>query len=208
MRLRIITALFLISLTLWAGCAVSEPSRFYTLTPIQDSEIGTRAEKYERKIAIGVGPVRFPDYLDRKQIVTRSGRNEIKISEFDRWAGQLKDNTISILCENLSALLSTNLVFAYPWPGSTKPDYVVEVEIMQFDGDLGGKVVLVSRWIVRGGRDKKVLYMKKSRYVEPVEAQGYPAMVAAESRALANLSRDIGSMIGILSQASAPSGPA
>jgi len=205
MTLRITSVLFLVLLALFIGCAGTQPSRFFTLTPIPEQQINAEFEDDNHELAIGIGPVNFPDYLNRKQIVTRSSHNEIKLSEFDRWAGELKENTIRILSENISDLLSTDLVFVHPWRGSTKLDYRIEIEVIRFDGDLGGKVVLISRWAVRGGQDKEVLYITKSRIEEPVETQGYPALVAAQSRALANLSYKISSTIERLSRAQAVS---
>ena len=62
-------------------------------------------------LTIGVGPIRFPDYLDRPGIVTRSSGNTIEIAEFDLWAGSLKDDFMRILAENLSILLGTEKMF-------------------------------------------------------------------------------------------------
>ena len=45
-----------------------------------------------KKVAINIAPVELPDYLNRLQIVTRDGRNELKLAEFDRWAGSLAEN--------------------------------------------------------------------------------------------------------------------
>jgi len=138
-----------------------------------------------------VGPINIPDYLDRQPIVTTSRQHKVKLAEFDRWAGSLKDDFSRVLSENLSILLSTNRVCLFPWRGSVAIDYQVEVEVIQFDGELGGNVLLIARWAVFGGKDNKVFIMKKTSFTEPAGAQGYEAMVAAQSRALMHLSRDI-----------------
>jgi uncharacterized lipoprotein YmbA len=39
--------------------------------------------------AIGLGPITFPKYLDRRQIATRTGPYELEFVEFDRWAEAL-----------------------------------------------------------------------------------------------------------------------
>jgi hypothetical protein len=76
----------------------------------------------------------------------------------------------------------------------------VVVDVNRFDGELGGNTWLIARWSVFGGRDKEVLSMRKSRIIEPLGAQGYRAMDAAQSRALANLSREIAKVIEAISQ--------
>ena len=80
-------------------------------------------------------------------------------------------------------------------------DYQVEVEIYQFDGELGGDLSLTARWTIFGGKDNKVLVMKKTNFTEPAGSPGYEAMVAAQSRALMHLSRDIAVTIKDISQA-------
>src|SRR5262249_23921679 len=77
---------WVISLLL-AGCfGASRPARFYTLDPVQvrDSPGSTSTDA-----VLAVGPIDLPDYVDRPQIVTRTGSNELVIAEFDRWGGSL-----------------------------------------------------------------------------------------------------------------------
>lgn len=192
MTLRIKITLFGMLLMVLAGCAAStEPSRFYRLTPMPGSDPKVLSEKAGQGVSVGVGPVEIPDYLDRPQIVTSSNRNKIKIAEFDRWSGSLKDNFGRVLSENLSILLSTDRVFLFPWRGAISVDYHIGVEVIQFDGELDGNASLTVRWAIFGGNDKKMLVMKRSNLTEPTGARGYEALVAAQSRALGRLSRDI-----------------
>ncbi|MBW2217673.1 MAG: membrane integrity-associated transporter subunit PqiC, partial [Deltaproteobacteria bacterium] len=136
------TALFGILLMLLTGCASTEPSRFYTLTPIPGPDAEVLSETVAQDVSVGVGPINIPDYLDRQQIVTSSNQNEIKMSEFDRWAGSLEDSFARVLSENLSVLLSTDRVFLFPWRGIITVDYHIGVDVIQFDGELGGNASL------------------------------------------------------------------
>jgi len=200
MMLRIKTILFGILLMLLAGCASTEPSRFYALTPMPGSDAGVLSETLAKDVSIGVGPVRIPDYLDRQQIVTTSRQHKIEMAEFDRWAGSLEDSFVLVLSENLSALLSTDRVFTYPWRGSLLIDYQIEVEVVQFDGELGGDASLIARWTIFDVKEKKVLLVEKSNFIESAGAQGYEALVAAQSRTLGHLSRDIAAAVMGVSQ--------
>ena len=200
MMLRIKTILFVLLLLLLAGCASTEPSRFYALTPMPGSDAGVLSETLAQDVTIGVGPVRIPDYLDRQQIVTSSRQHKRKLAEFDRWAGSLKDSFVLILSENLSALLATDRVFTYPWRGSLSIDYQIEVEVVQFDGELGGNASLIARWTIFDAKEKKVLLVKKSNITESAGAQGYEALVAAQSRTLGHLSRDIAAAVKSVSR--------
>ena len=59
---------------------------------------------------VAVGPVAIPDYLDRPQILTRSGPSELQLAEFERWAGSLEKDVSRVLAENLSTLLEKDHV--------------------------------------------------------------------------------------------------
>lgn len=198
--LRIKTALFGISIMLLSGCASTEPSRFYTLTPMPGSHAEVLSETVAQDISIGVGPINMPDYLDRQQIVTSSNQNEIKMSEFDRWAGSLNDSFARVLSENLSVMLSTDRVFLFPWRGVITVDYHIGVEVIQFDGELGGNASLIARWGIFSDKEKKVVLVKKSSFTEPAGGKGYEALVAAQSRAIGLLSRDMVAAVKSLSQ--------
>jgi hypothetical protein len=195
---RLVFMALAISLVTMGGCtATTTPSRFYGLNPLPVTE---KAEAPGHGVAIGVGPIKLPEHLDRPQIVTRTSSNQLKLAEFNRWAGSLQDDFSRILAENLSILLSTDRVSLYPWRRSVPIDYQVVVDVTRFDGVLGGDAWLIARWSVFGGRDKKVLSMKRSRISEPSRAQGYEAIVAAQSQALGQLSREIADAIKSISR--------
>lgn len=114
------------------GCASTEPSRFYILDTID------RVSDGESDLSIGVGPVGIPEHLDRPQIVIRVSPNKLELSDFDKWAGSLRDNISQVLSENLSRLLSTDRVSTYPWQTNQAIDYKVTVEILPYRADHQG----------------------------------------------------------------------
>jgi uncharacterized lipoprotein YmbA len=187
-----------LSLIYLGGCASSKPSRFYVLSSLSSPGIEEQAEDLD--IAIGIGPVRLPEYLDRPQIVTQSSSNELHIGDYDRWAENLQENFSRVLSENLSVLLSTDRVFVYPWSGYTPIDYQVEIEVTQFIGKLGESTSLAARWTIIRGDKKKVLLMQKSSFTESTKKGGYKAIVAAQSKAVTSLSRKIAAAIKSRSQ--------
>jgi uncharacterized lipoprotein YmbA len=182
------------------GCASSPPTRLYTLSSLQEGGKELRASSSGEDLVIGVGPIKFPEYLDRAEIVTRSSSNKIILSHFDLWAGSLAEDFSRALAENLSVLLATESVFVYPRlrPGSAK--FQLTLDVIRFDGSLGGDVSLIVRWAILEGKERKVVTLRKSTIIEPSGEKGYEALVAANSRALEKLSREIAEAIRTLAK--------
>jgi uncharacterized lipoprotein YmbA len=193
------TALSLVaSLVVLGGClgGSSPPSRFYLLSPLPAPEAAAAAVG---GVAIGVGPVAIPEYLNRGQIVTRTGENRLELGEFDRWAEPLQKNLARVLVLNLSTLLSTDRVALHPWNRSTPMDYQVIVDVARFEPGTDGKTSLLARWSIVDGADRKILRMRKSSFSEPVAEESYETRVASMSRAVGALSREIAGAIRDLS---------
>ena len=179
--------------TLWvvlSGCA-SSPSRFYLLTSLDTTSPEMKPPAEERCLSIGIGPIRIPDYIDRQQIVTRGASNEFTLAEFDRWGEPIKDNLTRVLAKNISVLVCTKAVTFFPWRGVLPMDYRIEMVVLRLDGSLGGSVSLEAWWMVLSGDGKSMLLAKKSSFTEAVGGKDFKSLVAAESRALEKLSREI-----------------
>jgi len=171
------------------GCGSSPPTHFYVLSNLpRPAHLNPNAAP---DIAVGVGPVDLPEYLDKPQIVTRTGQNGLNLAEFDKWGESLKDNTSQVLAENPSILLPSKKVHAYPWKRSDMIEYQVLVNVSRFDHTEGGGTVLNTRWSILSGDGKTELYAKEASYVEHPAGADYSSIVAAMDRALAQFSRDI-----------------
>lgn len=185
----LVTGLFLVIL---AGCGTTEPSRFYILTAPDDS---TMPETATPGPAVGVGPVSFPAYLDRPEIVHRTGDNQLHYAGAERWAEPLKTTFTRTLAENLAQQIPGDRVVLHPWPRSAVPEYQVTVNVVRFDSDAAGRVVLVAGWEVIRPADNSVVARNRSRYTEAAGALDYPAIVAAQSRIVQRLAQDISNTI-------------
>lgn len=193
---------FVIAAVSLSGCASSAPSRFYTLHGPGDGSAPSRASAAESKIFIGIGPVEIPDYLNRPQIVTRSGLNELNYAEYDRWAGSFEDEVARVLAENISVQLADRQMSVLPWGSfatSSFPfKYRLAVSIMRFEGALKGSVVLKAQWTLYDESGKKVLLMRDSSISEQAQGNDYASLVEAMSRAIAKLSDEVASAIAVL----------
>lgn len=172
-----------------SGCfGHSQPIDFYTLAPLPRTSGGTGAAP---GTIIAVYPAVIPASIDRPQIVTRTDENQIVLSEFNRWGGTLKDEISRVLVENLGILLADRRASVMTDNLALDPTYLVAVTFNRFDGRLGDSVWLNAAWTVRDQKGKKTLAVKTSILQEKISGPGYVELVAAQSRALGTLSREI-----------------
>ena len=182
---------FLILVFFLAACSSTPPVAYYTLNTLPEMQQEIPAEVMDDTIAIGVGPVEFPKFLDRPQIVTRKSQNQIEVSEFHRWAGSFPGDFSRVLAKNISILLPSDRVAVYPWGEQFSPTYLIKLEVEQFDGQLGEGVVLDVTWMVTDKEGTNKLVVRKSRIEEAALDETYEALVEAQSNGLATLSRTI-----------------
>jgi len=186
---KILIVIIVLSLT---GCTGTSPKAlFFTLSPIDKTTVSKQTASESVNLAIGIGPVTFPDEYDRPSIVTQTGRNQIEINEFHRWAGSLRQNFTRVMTQNLAILLKTDQVMARPWERYFKPDIRITIDIQKFSGQLGGLAELDATWmLIEEGKDVEAV-VHRSSIRETVRDESYEALVAAQSLTLARLSEEI-----------------
>jgi len=179
------------------SCSVLEPqpdrTRFFVLRSLAEPVQGE--EPSSSGMALGVGPVRIPDYLDRPQLVRRLQGNRVEIGEQTRWAEPLPSGFVRVLSQNLRDLLGAEIVRLYPWPLSEKLDYAVGVDVSRFEPEADGNVELSAVWSIRDGSSRQLLRTNEVTIKTPIASPGADGSVNALSEALADLSRNIAGAI-------------
>ncbi len=176
------------ALLLLCGCAAqTSTARFYILDAMPETPISTVS--FDK--AVLIGPVRMPGHLDRPNIVTRSGHNQLHLAEFHRWAGPLDENIGLIIAKDLSRLLNTDRVSYYLHVKGLQWDYRIELDIIQMDGRLDGKALLEARWTIYQGTGGSQVETRLSRFEQEVEEPTYNGLIQAWNRAFSRLSREI-----------------
>lgn len=171
--------------------AEREPTNFFVLTALPQAQ--TQAAQTRNGPIIGVVPVRLPDYLNHNVIVTRESDNELVLAKFNEWAAPLSANITSVLTENLSMLAGTDRVTTIP--ANVATDREVSVEIINFERDAKGDVVLLARWTIIGDSGRRLLAMRRSGFRTENVPMEYGAIAGAMSQLLGELSRDIAAEI-------------
>jgi len=171
-----------------AGCGTTAPSSFYTL----DSS-ATQADGAPVAVAIMVGPVSIPAAVDRPEFVVQVAPNQVEIDEFHRWAAPLGDAVAQTLAGDLAVLLGSADVASAPL-ANFRPDYRVTISVQRFESARGDAALLDAVWAVHptaGGP----LRSGRTLAREPVQGDGFDALAAAHSRALARLAADVAAAI-------------
>ena len=188
-----------------AGCSILSPqpdrTKFFVLTAVTDAgATGTApaAANGTSDLVIGIGPIGFPDYLRRPEVVTRTSPTTVEISDVDRWAEPLDSAFARVLSEDLSRLLGTQRIVAYPWYQSNRVDYQVECNVIRFETDSSGGSQLHAQWSIRDGA-RKLLNARESDITD-TEASSDKSPSASLSHDLGNLSQQIATQIRELNQ--------
>jgi len=184
-----------------AGClGSSRPSRFYTLAPLQirNGQGGTPPDA-----TLAIGPVEIPESIDRPQIVTRTGANELVVAEFDRWGGSLDTEISGALVATVRDRLASQQIAVAPWRSAilsgVGPSYRAAVSVSRFDGIPGQSVVLQGRWELIG-QSGESLGVREATVTERIDGAGYDALVAAMQRALVRFGQQMADSVAATTQ--------
>lgn len=193
-----------------AACS-SPKNTYYTLSaPALPS-----ATTMDHKTRIMVGPVTVPALVDNPQLVVKNSNNHVTVYEYQRWAGSLKTDIERVVAADLARDLSTPNVWSYTQSLSTDFDYQVVIDVQSIDSKLGDSVSVDALWTIKpktanglavqetnhkttkasANNVKKQAITGRSIVHERVSGEGFEPLVAAQSRAFDQVSREIAKAI-------------
>jgi len=174
-----------------AGCfGGSTPPEFFTLSPPPGAAAGP-ALASRPELGLAVGPLELPRYLDRPELVTRDGSHRLVVADAHRWGGSLRTDILRLVADDLGQLLGTARVSIYPAEPRFPVAYRILLDVREFEGTPGEGVRLRLRWTVASGVDGRALAVEESVVEQPLASASFEDLVAAESAALASVSRRI-----------------
>jgi uncharacterized lipoprotein YmbA len=166
----------MVILAVISGCVSagkSPQAKFYSLRPLKDAQKPKIATPALKDVIIGVGPLELPAYLDRPQIVTRGGDNELVLAEFHRWAEPLDEAILRVVAQNLMSIFPDSNVLLYPWGYYVPVKYQVVMEIISIDAALQNEVRLSVNWSALNTENKKVFLTRNSVYTAKIDKANY-----------------------------------
>ncbi len=164
-----------------------EATRFYTLA----QPVPPHPRSGANALALGLGPITFPAYLDQSQLVMRLDDERVSYATADRWASPLRVQFERALALRLMAALDTEHVTTFPWWPGRRIDLTVELTVVAFEADTTGHARLDALWSVKDRKREQVLDAGQVTVREPVDSGGPEAGVAALDRALVQLAQAI-----------------
>jgi uncharacterized lipoprotein YmbA len=192
---RLTGAVMLTCVLAFSGClggpGKSPATRYYVLNSLYSAETQAQPVAVLKNVTVGIGPLRLPQVLDRPQIVMQASDNQIRFSDFERWAAPLNENMAGVIVDNLTVLLPGGQILEFPWQIMIPITYQVVVDIMRFDGLPEGEAVLRARWSILGKNGQEMLMNKVSVVSERIHGNTVADLVLTQSRLLAAFSREI-----------------
>ncbi len=187
MNLKSVLVSCAVTALLLGGCGKSPQVQFYTLTPAVPSEASHLVKNVP---SIAIAGVTLPELVDRPQLVVPDTGARVSILEASRWAEPLKSAIPRLLAENLSRSIGADRVAVYPQHAAYSVDYRIFVDIQRFEAT-GNAVVIDALWSIRNSVKEGKPVTGCSKISEPSGSTEVEAIVAAYSRALAAVSKDL-----------------
>ena len=178
---------------LLAACSSSPRVNYYSL----DDTAATPQAKPADVPVVGFGPMRFPEYLKGKRMITRGSNSKVTVHEFDRWTESVEESMHRIIAGKLDNQLKNAIVVAYPYMHAVNEvDYRLKGSVERFDADASGKVVLSVQWNLSDTDDKLILPPRRELYQASIgEGAATTAIVQAMNQLMSEFSEDIASAI-------------
>lgn len=182
-----------------AGCGTSRPTSYFVLESDRQARPSPMQHSTGKALVVGIAPVRMPAYLERDQIVTRTSNHEVKVSDFESWAEPLESSvtrTIAVSLDHEPGIKGTVLL---PTIAEIKLDRIVLVEVVRFDGILGGSVRLTTRILILDADRKPLRDPVWFDRTETSTDSSYVALVTAMGQLLDQLSQEVAAALQVRS---------
>lgn len=181
-------SLFLLAAFL-AACTSPTPE-LYTLAAVPGPTQHLSARSVElRRIGLA-------GYLDRPEIVRAAADYRVQVTSNQRWGEALSSMLDRVFTEDLVERLPGTAVFAESGAISTAPDLVLEIDVMRFDTDASGALVLLAQVAVRRADARAPAHAETVRLTAQPATPATRDLVAAMSNALGQLADAVVGMLG------------
>jgi uncharacterized lipoprotein YmbA len=189
MKIHLLPAMLLL-----ASCGVMTPVKDVSENHLLDPAIPGRAVSGSRP-AVAIARPSLPGYLDRQQLVSRTGDGRIMMNQNQLWAEPLDAGISRVTAANLGRLANSLNILPVESFVVMEYDSLLEIRVSRFESDADGTLVLECTWKLQPVNGPAV----NPRPFRTVITAGGPftptgpqhARVVAMNEALARLAREI-----------------
>lgn len=155
---------------------------YHQLHALAEPQPGVRST-----LAVEVLPVRLPGLLRRPQLVLPGP----VISDTHRWGNGLEQDVQRVLVEDLSRLLGSDAVLAYPHGDHLPDTYRILMDVEQWNVEVAGTMNFRATWILEKAGMDAPLCIRKARLQETLKDGSPASLVSAQDRILVALAKAV-----------------
>lgn len=168
------------------ACA-SAPVHYHTLlAPIEQIAASAQPAPF----LIEVLPVGIPVQLDQPQLLVRQGDSGVAVLDGERWAGPLGDEVRAALSAKLTRSLAAQDIAGLARPGGTQV-VRIKLQVRRFDIWPGQRAQLDADWSLGVADEAGNARLTCRGQFDAPASGGYPQMVQAHQRLIAELAASI-----------------
>ncbi len=178
--------LVLLAIVLAAGCTSTVPSLNHYL--LRSDALSKYAVEKQTAV-VGFGTVVVAPYIDGLGLVMESSSGAVRAARDHQWAEPLRDSLRIFMAQEISAEAG-QVIRAYNI-GENDWQRRIDLRIDQLHGTTSGEAKLVAYWQVFDTDERTVISENSFSEIQPLSADGYDALVAAEKALLIRLAAKI-----------------
>ena len=189
--------LFCLSLALTA-CTQKQHTSFYLLKSIDPVNQITDPNPSHHQTIVLLKTIKFPDYLDRPQMVLRENDYQFKFSEYHRWAEPLQEDFTRVLIENIHTRAPKANLLDYTELRGKKATHHLWIEVLQMDISTNNQAVLKVRWDLLPTDSERLMKKQTREYSLKIKDKSHKSGVKAQSKLIALFADQVAESIRLL----------
>ncbi|MCB8879661.1 membrane integrity-associated transporter subunit PqiC [Acidisoma cellulosilytica] len=171
-----------------SGCASADPN-LYRIGAVTGGAITGAPPQIE------VRTISIPGYLDRTGIVKKAQDYKIDIHSNDIWAEPLADMLQAAMVQDLTTRLTGATVIGAGGSIGANADLLVEINVLRFDPDTNGQMILQLQVGIRDGQTMTLLGTRTIQHQAPAGEPLVASIVSTMSALWGQAADDIAAFV-------------
>jgi uncharacterized lipoprotein YmbA len=171
-----------------AACS-SPPAQYYRLAVIPG------AIHNDAPFSLGVRSISIPGYLNQDGIAKNTANYQFGVYSNELWADRLADMLQAVMVQDLAQRLPESMVIGSGGSIIESSDVLIEINVLRFDPDSTGKIVLTAQIAIKSGRTRALWTTRTFENSATPENASAADIVAKMSMLWATLADNVADLI-------------